>query len=154
MESIGTIHLSFQAGLQFQVDFGLGEGPGVTTDAAPPLGSGHGPDSERLLMAAVANCLSASLVFALRKFRNADTPISTRAQGWLERNDQGRLRMHSIAVDIHLGVPASSLRLVERAIDQFEDFCVVTQSVRAAFPVVARVFDSEGVLLTGTGTSV
>ena len=34
-------------------------------------------------------------------------------------------------------------------LDQFEEFCVVTQSVRAAIPVDLRVFDVEGVLLKG-----
>jgi hypothetical protein len=64
----------------------------------------------------------------------------------LGRNEHGRL--HDIAVDIRLGVPANTLRLVERAVAQFEDFCTVTQSVRASIPVTVQVFDSEGVLLS------
>ena len=38
--------------------------------------------------------------------------------------------------------------MLERALAQFEDFCVVTQSVRAAFPVDVRVLDSAGTVLT------
>ena len=36
---------------------------------------------------------------------------------------------------------------MERAFAQFEDFCVVTQTVRAAFPVDVRVLDSQGPVL-------
>ena len=39
---------------------------------------------------------------------------------------------------------ATELKLLERALAQFEDFCVVTQSVHVAFPVHVRVLDNEG----------
>ena len=45
---------------------------------------------------------------------------------------------------LHLGVPAAQLRQLERLLAQFEEFCVVTQSVRAAFPVGVEVFDATG----------
>jgi organic hydroperoxide reductase OsmC/OhrA len=148
METLGTVKLALEADYRFKVDFGLAGVPILATDATPPLGNGSGPDSEMLLMAAVGNCLSASLAFALRKFKNEGVLIRTTVEATMARNEQGRNRMHSIAVDIALSVPANSLRLVERAVAQYEDFCVVTQSVRTAIPVTARVFDSEGVLLS------
>lgn len=148
MNLAGPVTLTLEADYRFKVDFGLPDVPLLATDAAPPLG--HGPDSELLLMASVANCLSASLAFSLRKFRNDKVPMRTTVQGKLARNELGRLRMDSIAVDIRLGVPAANLRLLERALAQYEDFCVVTQSVRAAIPVNAQVFDGEGVLLRGS----
>jgi organic hydroperoxide reductase OsmC/OhrA len=148
METLGPFTIALEKGYRFKVDFGLAGVPGLMTDATPPLGQGHGPDSEMLLMAAVANCLSASLAFSLRKFRNEDVPMRASVEATLSRNERGRLRMHSIAVDIHLGVNAARLRLVDRALAQYEDFCVVTQSVRAAIPVAAQVFDSEGVRLS------
>jgi hypothetical protein len=37
--------------------------------------------------------------------------------------------------------------MAERILDQFEDFCVVTQSVRAAIPVTVRVLDRDGAVL-------
>ena len=50
-------------------------------------------------------------------------------------------------MEIRLGLRADSLRLLERALAQYEDFCIVTQSVRAGIPVGVRVIDSEGVVL-------
>lgn len=148
METVGTVTLTLASHYRFEVDFGMAGVPRLTTDATPPLGEGHGPDSEKLLMAAVGNCLSASLAFSLRKFRNDGVPIHTTIDATLGRNEHGRLRVHGIVVEMRLGVPASQLRLVERAVAQYEDFCVVTQSVRAAIPVTARVFDSEGTQLS------
>ncbi len=144
-----TITLSLQSGYQFEVDFGVPGAPRLVTDASPPLGQGADPDAEKLLMAAVANCLSASLLFSLRKFKNDTVAMHTTATAELVRNEQGRLRGGRINAEIRLGVPAAELKQLDRALAQFEDFCVVTQSVRAAIPVGVRVLDGNGVVLAG-----
>ncbi|MBS0446877.1 MAG: OsmC family protein [Proteobacteria bacterium] len=144
MEDVRSITLELRSGYAFDVDFELPNVPRLSTDASPPLGEGKGPDSEMLLMAAVGNCLAASLAFSLRKYKNDQVAIRATVQGQLARNDRGRLRVQGIAVEIRLGVPASGVRLLQRALEQYEDFCVVTQSVRSAIPVSVRVFDSEG----------
>ena len=51
--------------------------PPLLADEPPPLGHDAGPNPSRLLAASVANCLSASLLFALRKFKNNPGPITT-----------------------------------------------------------------------------
>jgi hypothetical protein len=43
----------------------------------------------------------------------------------------------------------AALKHAERAIAQFEDFCVVTQSVRAGIDVPVTVVDGAGVVLKG-----
>lgn len=144
MDSTFTIELVQQADYRFEVHFDNPAVPLLTTDEAPPLGGDAGPNPARLLTVAVANCLSASLLFALRKFKNNPEPLRASATTSLVRSEQNRLRVGRIQVDIHLGVAATELKLLKRALAQFEDFCVVTQSVRAAFPVDVRVLDSEG----------
>ena len=49
----------------FQLDFG--EFGNILADEPEPLGGGEGPSPSAMLAASVANCLSASLIFALSK---------------------------------------------------------------------------------------
>ncbi|MBI3095290.1 MAG: OsmC family protein [Rhodocyclales bacterium] len=121
--------------------------PPLLTDEPPPLGKDAGPNPSRLLAASVANCLSASLLFALRKFKNNPGPIVTVVTAHIERNEAKRLRVGSVDVMIQVDAPADSLEHLDRVLDQFEDFCVVTQSVRSGFPVHVSVRDGAGKLL-------
>ena len=146
METVGHVNLTLAGGLRFSIDFGC-EGA-LTTDASPPLGTGTGPDSEQLLVAAIANCLAASLAVSLRKYKNNDVPMNVSAIASVSRNDQGRPRMVGVSVDIRLGAAEGDIRFLDRSLAQFEDFCVVTQSVRGAIPVEVRIFDVAGALLT------
>ena len=129
----------FKFGLYFGVDI-----PVIYGDEAPPLGKGEGPTPAQLLAAAVGNCLSDSLLFALRKFKQAPEPIQTEVKAMIGRNAENRLRIQSITVSITLGVPADALLHLDRALAQFEEFCTVTQSVRQGIPVEVSVFDSAG----------
>lgn len=119
----------------------------LATDESSPLGHDAGPNPARLLLAATANCLAASLLFALRKFRNAPGPLRAKARGRLARNAVGRWRVSGMEVDLQLAEPAVTLQHIDRALAQFEDFCIVTESVRAGVPVGVRVRDASGVLV-------
>lgn len=102
---------------------------------------------------AVANCLAASLLFALRKFSNEPGPLRATADVSLARNSRGRLRIPRMAVELHLGVSWETLKHADRALAQFEDFCVVTESVRAGIQVDVQVLDVVGVVKpTGRAT--
>jgi len=122
------------------------------TDEAPPLGGGTGPGPSDLLLAGVANCLSASLLFALRKFKNAPGPIRAEITGRKERNAGGRWRIPRAGVTITLSDKAADLGNFERVMAQFEEFCIVTQSVREGIAVDVTVIDAEGVAFV-PGTS-
>lgn len=146
-ESTTTVELRQLADYRFEANFGTPGMPTIVTDEPPPLGGNAGPSPDHLLGAAVANCLASSLLFALRKFKNQPDPIRAVATLEKARNEQKRIRIARIAVDLHLGAPAAGMQMVERALAQFEDFCVVTQSVRGGIAVNARVFDADGTLL-------
>ena len=118
--------------------------PPLLADEPPPLGKDAGPNPSRLLVASVANCLSASLLFALRKFKNNPGPITAVVTAHMERNEEKRLRVGSVDVMIQIDSPADSLEHLDRVLAQFEDFCVVTQSVRSGFPVNVTVRDGAG----------
>ena len=142
-----TVELVQLADFRFEARFDTPSIPPLVTDEPPPLGAATGPNPARLLATAVGNCLAASLLFAMRKFGNRPDPLRAMATATLARNEHGRWRVARIAVDLHLGVAAGDLKNLQRVLGQFEDFCIVTQSVRAAFPVDVRVFDRAGSLL-------
>lgn len=142
-----TLELRQQADFRFAVEFDAGAMPALLTDEPPPLGGGSGPNPARLLGAAVANCLAASLLFALRKFKNNAEPLRAVATVVMARNPQGRLRIGRIGVELRLAAAARDLRAIDRVLAQFEDFCIVTQSVRAGIQVDVTVVDGEGAVL-------
>jgi len=118
--------------------------PVLTSDEPAPLGTGQGPSPVQLLCAAVGNCLSDSLLFALRKFKQAPDPLSCDVVAEVGRNPEGRTRVLNMAATLRLGVPAEQLEHLDRVLDQFEAFCTVTQSVGQGIPISIQVFDSEG----------
>jgi uncharacterized OsmC-like protein len=138
---------------EFRVHFDGTALEDLSTDEPPPQGRNAGPNPARMLLVAVANCLAASLLFSLRKFRNAPGPLRAKARGRLARNAQGRWRVAGMEVDLQLADPAASLQHVERALAQFEDFCIVTESVRAGIPVTVRVHDGAGREVHATGNA-
>ena len=141
-----TVTLEQQEDFHFAIRFGDAVPP-VHADEAPPLGRGAGPNPEQLLAAAVGNCLSDSLLFALRKFKQKPEPLRTTVETTVGRNAENRLRIERIAVRITLGVPASALQHLDRVLAQFEAFCTVAESVRKGIPVDAEVYDSTGARL-------
>jgi organic hydroperoxide reductase OsmC/OhrA len=139
------LELEQQEGFEFRVRFDWPGVPELLLDEPEPLGRRRGPNAARLVAAAVANCLSASLVFCLRsKFRQNPGPVRAMATGRLERNDKGRYRIAGIDVTVSLAEKFGDLPHQERCLEQFEDFCVVTQSIRAGIPVNVTVVDAEG----------
>ena len=129
---------------QFLVDFGAAI-PSLQTDEPPPLGAGEGPSPSALLLATVANCLLASLLFALRKFKQDAGGIRATATARIDRNEEKRLRVQEITVAINLGSAAADIESLDRILAQFEEFCTVSQSVRQGIPIVVTVEDGAGV---------
>jgi organic hydroperoxide reductase OsmC/OhrA len=144
-----TIHLEQEQGFDFRVKFDWPDNPDLLLDEPEPLGNRHGPNAARLVAAAVGNCLSASLVFCLRrKFKQNPGPLRASVTGQLARNEQGRIRVGGLAVRIELAEEASVLQHLDRCMAQFEDFCVVTESIRHGIPVSVEVVDAAGRTIT------
>lgn len=138
-----TVSLSQQQDYRFLIEFGSPV-PALLGDEPPPLGEAAGPSPVQLLAAAVGNCLSDSLLFALRKFKQHPEPIRTLVQAEVGRNAEGRLRVLSMVAELRLGVPAAQLEHLPRVLDTFEQYCTVTQTVAAAVAITVRVVDSTG----------
>ena len=146
MAHVVTVDLKQEKDFRFAIQFAEGI-PVLYGDEAPPLGNGAGPNPAQLLAAAVGNCMSDSLLFAIRKFKQHPEPIQTTVAATIDRNAENRLRVQNINVKLTLGVAASSVAHLDRALEQFEEFCTVGQSVRQGIPVTIEVYDSEGLRL-------
>ena len=131
---------------RFSVDFGGGLST-LAADEPAPIGEGTGPSPQQLLAAAIANCLSASLVFAVRKFKGDPGKLTATAIGETGRNEKNRLRVTGIKVAIALGVEPETLGNLDRALAQFEDFCTVSQSVKNGIPYSVTVTAPDGRVL-------
>ena len=137
-----SVRLVQQADYQFAIYYNEERDP-IYGDEPPPLGRSQGATPSQFLLAGVANCLSDSLLFALRKFKQNPEPIETKAHCEIGRNEQNRLRILAIYVDIQIGVPGATLENLDRALNQFQDFCTVSSSVSLGIPVHVTVVDSE-----------
>jgi len=144
MSQTVSITVTQQSNYQFLVDFGAAM-PALLADEPAPLGGGAGPSPSHLLLAAVANCLSSSLYFALQKFKQDAGGITTTASARIDRNDENRLRVLDIAITIRLGKGGTEIGHLDRILSQFEPFCTVSQSVRQGIPISVVVEDGLGV---------
>ncbi len=142
--SVTVEHLQ---GLEFKVRFDWPEAGELLMDEPEPTGHRRGPNASRLLAAAIGNCLSASLLFCLQRSKVAISGASTTVSGHIIRNEQGRLRVDGFAVRIHLPVGSGERERLERCLGLFEDYCIVTASVRRGIPVAVEVVDRDGGVL-------
>jgi uncharacterized OsmC-like protein len=138
------VTLKQEKDFRFAIDFG-GAISVLHGDEAPPLGGGTGPTPVQLLAAAVGNCLSDSLHFALKKFKQDAQGIATKISPTVGRNAEGRLRVLKMQVEVRLGAPAATIEHLDRVLSQFEGFCTVAQSVGQGIPIEVAVFDGVGV---------
>ncbi|MDH5590147.1 MAG: OsmC family protein [Gemmatimonadota bacterium] len=139
-----TLDVVQREGFQFDIDFGDPTWDVLHTDEPAPLGEGKGPNPARVLAAAVGNCLAASLLFCLQKSRVEISGLRARVEGSIERNDAGRLRIAGMKVVLEPELGDAPPARLERCLEIFEDFCVVTQSVREGFDVEVEVSTPGG----------
>lgn len=141
-----SVTLTRQSNYKFLVDYGTGVPAGLM-DEPPPLGAGEGPSPVHALAAAMASCLSASFVFALARFKEDAGPLTMTATCTVDRNERKRLRVSRVDLTMTLGKSGRALAHLDRALEQFEDFCTVSQSVRAGIPYTLKIVDGDGRVL-------
>ncbi len=122
-------------GFEFVAEFS--DPPGASPlvfDEPAPLGTSRAPNAAAVLGAAIGNCLAASLTFCLRRARLDVQGMTAEVTTHVERNEKGRYRVSGIDVDLSPVVGTDPSALV-RCEELFEDFCVVSASVRHAIPI-------------------
>jgi hypothetical protein len=123
------VELEQVEGYEFRVRFDWPDVPELTLDEPEPLGRKQGPNAARRLKS---------------KFRQNPGPVRAMASGRMERSERGRYRIAGIDVVLSLSEKFGDLPHQERCLEQFEDFCIVTQSIRAGIPVSVNVVDATG----------
>lgn len=140
-EEAGTfeVSLTLEEGFRFEVEADAPGAEGFHIDESPPLGSGKYVTPSRVLASAMASCLASSFLFCARKGRVDVRSLRVTAKGTFVRNARKRLRIGALHVELFPVVAPGDEARMERCLELFEDFCVVTQSVRAGIPVVVGV---------------
>lgn len=134
-----TLTLRRGEGFEFDTEFDGEKMSNLLFDEPPPLGEDEGPNAARVLGAAVGNCLSASLLFCLEKARVNVEGMETEVRGKIVRNERGRFRVGSVAVRILTEIPPEDQPRVDRCLKVFEDFCIVSASVRQGIRIDVEV---------------
>ncbi len=147
-----AVTLSLEGGYRFRADFGDGFET-LLMDEPPPLGQGDGPNASRVLAAAVGNCLSASLLYCLRRSHIDVVSLTTEVYVLPERNERGRLRIPSVQVRLTPVLADGSEERASRCLAIFEDYCVVTASVRGGIDVTVDVAAPPGPSRAGIARS-
>ena len=125
-------------GFEFRVKFDQEEFAPLLLDEPPPLGHDTAPNAARVLAAAIGNCLSASLVFCLKKAHVAASGVTADVYVEIVRNESRRLRIGKVDVSLHTNLAPDDPALA-KCLGTFEDFCMVTQSVRQGIEVAVHV---------------
>lgn len=139
-----SARLTHRGGYQFDVAFDDVERT-LHLDEMPPLGEAAGPNPARLLASALGHCLSASFLYCVGRQRIAVSSMETAVEGTMVRNENGRLRIGELRVKLAPRFESAEQARLARCLDLFEDFCVVTQSVRQGIAVSVNVeFGTHG----------
>ncbi len=133
------VHVRPAGGYKFEASFpDLPDAAPILLDEPPPLGEDAGPNPAGVLAAAIGGCLAASLTFCLRR-GHLDGEVEAEVKADIVRNAQGRFRIGGIHVELMLDTATADRARVERCKGIFEDFCIVTESVRHGIPVALSI---------------
>lgn len=137
-----SLHVEQIDGFEFRVKFDKEQFAPLLLDEPPPLGHDTAPNAARVLAAAIGNCLSASLLFCLQRAKVARPSVSADVDVEIVRNEARRLRVGKVSVTLHTNLAADDPSLAS-CLSTFEDFCVVTQSVRQGIDVAVKVVGGQ-----------
>jgi uncharacterized OsmC-like protein len=128
-------HLRQLSGYKSEITFDELPGVRVHMDEPAPVGTSEGPSAAMMLSSAVGHCLTSSLLFCMQKSRGAIDGIDTDVETSLSRNEKGRWRITEIKVRMKSKNSNFDREKLERCKGLFEDFCIVTASVREGVKV-------------------
>jgi uncharacterized OsmC-like protein len=134
------VHVQLVDGYRFAATFpDLPGAAPMTLDEEPPLGAGAGPNPAGVLAAAIGGCLSASLTLCLNKAHLEPDAVNANVTARIARDEAGRFRIEGIDVELTPCFAGADQERFERCKALYQDFCIVTESVRHGIPVNVNV---------------
>ena len=139
MSEVTVTKLTLLEGYRSLVRFDDEDIPDLLVDEPEPIGEGRGPNATQLLSAAVGHCMSSSLIFCLNKERVKVKKLETTVSLRTARNDQNRLRVSGMDVEISLDVDEEDRERIHRCLEVFENYCNVSESVRKGIEINVKI---------------
>jgi uncharacterized OsmC-like protein len=136
-----TVTMQQVEGFEFKVHFDKEHYEDLYIDEPAPLGADEAPNAARVLAAAIGNCLCASLLFCMRRKGRPLDGMKAEVEMEVVRNEARRLRVGRVNVKLRPPVAVDD-EVLATCKGAFEDFCIVTQSVRAGIDVDVEVAPS------------
>ena len=127
-------HLRRTGNYRFEVSFDE-LGSKLMMDEPEPIGESTAPNAGMMLSSAIGHCLCASLLFCAGKAHGEVEDLSADVETKLARNERGRWRVEGIKVNMKATIDDENQKKVERCRELFEDFCIITESVRQGVKV-------------------
>lgn len=139
-KTVAELHVRVeqQDGFEFRVRFDNPHWPELLVDEPPPLGKDAGPNASRMFAATIGQCLGASLLFCLARASVVVRSIDADVFVEVVRNERHRLRIPKVRVVLWPAVLEATDDL-SRCIEEFQDHCIVTESVRQGVRVDVEV---------------
>jgi organic hydroperoxide reductase OsmC/OhrA len=132
-------HLTRAGGYKYEVTFDELPGVKIVSDEPTPIGKSEGVTAAMMLSGAVGHCLCSSLLFCLEKSRVKAKDLSANVELAMERNEKGRWRVKEIKVDLKPIVDEADAKKMDRCKDMFEEFCIVSSSVREGIRIDVNI---------------
>jgi uncharacterized OsmC-like protein len=116
-----SVEVERVSGFDFIVRFKEGMESAMMSEPRP-LGSGEHPHAGHMLAAAMGHCMSASLLYCFERSRVEAGPMKTKILTKVEREPE-----------------VDNPEKAKRCISIFEEYCIVTQSVREGIDIEVEV---------------
>ncbi len=146
MQESFSVTLKHKDAYRFEVEFedNLPEFDTFVSDEPEPMGTNQGPAPTHMLIAAVANCLSVSFMYAVNRVKQDVGGITTKATCYIGRNENRHFRVVKIEVEIQTGKAANDIGQLEDILSRFEGISTVSRSVLEGISTVTTVVDKTG----------
>ncbi len=140
MEKEFVIRMEQIADMQFKTTFDKENFPELLFDEPPsvPGGKGEYPNASRVIAAAVANCLSASMQFCMIKSHVEVHGMETVVKATIDRNDAGYWRIKKLDVDMTVknrDMDENTIKKFERCKERFFNYCIVSASIKEGIEI-------------------